>query len=704
MHSVFIAMPFTGKTHEQIVSERQHMRGVLQKYDLLLLEQFIGIEEKSAFERHGYTPFFVVQKDYELIQQADIIFADYHSPSIGRDCEVMKAKEVWNKRIIAIVPDLKMQKHPWIRFYSDYIVTSIEQACEITTSLSAFPLSDAIDGLSRLQKDSIDDYIWQNNTQGLLQTLAPSEMLLRWQKIFKNDYTNIIASSLISLPKTIRINRLKISPTDFEKIAQKYRWHITQTLLDPYVYRLDSKPSNLFTTPEYQAGAYYIQDIASMLPALALDPKPGEMILDLAAAPGSKTTQIAEIIGDKGKIHAVDISPERLDILKRAVSRHGFHSIQAFLDDGISFASTRPNVYDRVLVDGPCSCEGIIRYKPHKILEWSLPGMYKNQLIQKDLLLAGYSSLKPGGTLVYSTCTYAPEENEEAVQALLTKHPEAIIEKCSFPGIKSRVGLTEWGHKTYDPQLVNTVRIYPQDNNSIGFYLAKIQKPNQTSQSRNILQTNIRAGKHTFAYSGLNFVVLPNVFSPRYFNGWKFFTNRLLKENWQEKNLLEVGSGCGVTGLAICKLTNIHSVTLTDISPDAVKNSTENAHRLGVDKRVQIFESDVFESLPKGSRFDAMYWNHPWILASQDYQYKHELERGLFDPDYTYLEKYLMNARDYLKPNGRIFLGFGDFGNHEKLNLLCNKYHFNLVTLIKEENQEGNTVQFILYELKGKQF
>ena len=477
---IFYAMPFTGKTYEKLVEERSRILNTAKSFGLDVIEQFIGIEQKEGFENHSYGPLFIAEKDHSLIKESDLLIADFENHSIGRDCELIMAKEILDKRVISIVPDSYMKNHPWVRLYSDYIVSNQNEAFELALKLSQFTLSSQMSQLSREAKDKIDLQITEllkNQKLSAILELLPTELKRRWQILFGQEYQTIIEYSFKELPKTLRINTLKTDVQKFFEISSNYSWKLTPLEISPTAFRLSTGNKFIFDEiPEHREGLFYVQELASMLPSIAIDPNPGERILDIAAAPGSKTTHMAQLMENKGEILANDISSERLEKLKNIVERLGVKNVKCHLGDGATLGDTYTESFDKVMVDGPCSNEGIIRYKSHKFFEWTLLQTYKLIKVQKNLLESGFKALKPRGILIYSTCTYAPEENEAVIDYLLGKYPSADVVPIRFKSIKTRSGLTKWEHLNFIERVTNTVRIYPQDNNSIGFFIAKIVK------------------------------------------------------------------------------------------------------------------------------------------------------------------------------------------------------------------------------------
>lgn len=226
-----------------------------------------------------------------------------------------------------------------------------------------------------------------------------------------------------------------------------------------------------------------------------------------------------------------------------------------------------------------------------------------------------------------------------------------------------------------------------------------ISSEEQIKHSRAVLEQNRKLSKHVVRYDGFDFVVFPQVFSPGVFNAWKVFSQALLHEKIKG-DFLEIGAGSGITGLYLLLKNKINSAVLTDVNPEAIKNSEENIKRFGLISRAQAILSDVFDQIPAARKFDVIYWNYPWIYEESNYKHKDELDKGLFDPGYKNLEKYLRDARNCLKPNGRLFLGFGSFGNKILLEKLCEQYKFKLKKIVEEEGEENGKVKFMLYEIR----
>ena len=261
-----------------------------------------------------------------------------------------------------------------------------------------------------------------------------------------------------------QLEAMQIHPELLPHFSNAYL--ITETMRDKLTH---SKP--------FAEGHVYLQNVSSMLPVICLDPQPGEEILDLTAAPGSKTTQIAALMKNQGRIAAVEKSKTRFFKLKDNLKRQGVTCAATYLKDGKWVWKHCTNQFDKVLLDAPCSSEGrfstldrasFAYWNTHKIKE-----MCRQQW---PLLYSAFQCLKPGGTLVYSTCTFAPEENELIIQRLLKRFKEhAQLLPIELPINNIQHGLTQWNGKSLLPELSRTIRILPNDHMS-GFYIAKITK------------------------------------------------------------------------------------------------------------------------------------------------------------------------------------------------------------------------------------
>ncbi|ERH05807.1 MAG: NOL1/NOP2/sun family putative RNA methylase [Halonotius sp. J07HN4] len=288
-----------------------------------------------------------------------------------------------------------------------------------------------------------------------------------------DDYDAFLAACERPLPSVVRVNTIKADPSracraldeegiDYEPVD----WH------DGLLRLSDGSPG---TNWPYFHGWLHGQEEVSAVPAIALDPQPGERIWDSCAAPGSKTTQLSALMDDRGLVVGNDNNLGRLSSLRHNAERLGVTNLVVTKQDGRNY-SLKPfdfDSFDRAIVDAPCSCEGTIRKNPTTLEEWTLEHVHSVAAVQKGILSRAVQATKPGGTVVYSTCTFAPEENEAVVDhALNTEDCEVV---AFDPPLDSVSGVTEWEGDSYDPSVTDTHRIYPHLNDTGGFYCAKLE-------------------------------------------------------------------------------------------------------------------------------------------------------------------------------------------------------------------------------------
>lgn len=225
-----------------------------------------------------------------------------------------------------------------------------------------------------------------------------------------------------------------------------------------------------------QEGQIYFQNASSVYAARMLGAQPDEEVLDLAAAPGGKTIALAAAMGNTGRIAAVEVVKGRFHRLKANLERCGVTNVQLYLRDGRGVGRAVPERFDRVLLDAPCSSESHMRWDDASTYQhWSPRKVKECQRKQKSLLRSAYAALKPGGVLLYSTCSFSPEENELVVDHLL-KRTDAEVEPLELTQDHFLPGMTTWRNKALHPDLGTTLRILPHGVWD-GFYMARLKKP-----------------------------------------------------------------------------------------------------------------------------------------------------------------------------------------------------------------------------------
>jgi len=288
------------------------------------------------------------------------------------------------------------------------------------------------------------------------------------------DWEEFKKYSLTFLRRSIRINTLKTTIKETKKSIEAKGWK-----LDPipwckggfWISHPDRRDvGNLL---EHHLGKVYVQEAASMIPPLVLQPKPGEIVLDMAASPGSKTTEMAAMMENTGLLVANDYKGQRLQSLGLNIQRSGVTNCILTLMSGQRYKDYQ---FDKILLDAPCSGTGTIRKSLKTIQIWNAGMITKLSKVQKELIIAAFNNLKPGGEMVYSTCSLEPEENEGVVDHLLTTFNNAKIIPVKLPGLKVSPPVMQFKGKKYNKQIKQVIRIWPQDNDTEGFFVAKILK------------------------------------------------------------------------------------------------------------------------------------------------------------------------------------------------------------------------------------
>lgn len=297
----------------------------------------------------------------------------------------------------------------------------------------------------------------------------------RYGKLLGREKDKFIEYCIKPLRKSIRVNTIKVSINECIERLKEYGWHLKQIPWCETGFWVEYEGEGAIgNTLEHFMGYYYVQEAASMLPPIILNPDQRDIILDIAAAPGSKTSQLAALMNNRGTIIANDISLERIKILRFNLEKLGVLNTIVTKMDGRNFARYE-NKFDATLVDAPCSSEGIIRKDWKALSKWSIRFIMGMSHLQKELISAAITATKKGGIIVYSTCTLAPEENEEVIDFAI-KNFDVEVEKVTIKGLKARPGITQWEGKEYDVQVKRCLRIYPHDNDTEGFFVARLVK------------------------------------------------------------------------------------------------------------------------------------------------------------------------------------------------------------------------------------
>jgi 16S rRNA (cytosine1407-C5)-methyltransferase len=264
----------------------------------------------------------------------------------------------------------------------------------------------------------------------------------------------------------LRVNTLRatVEETVAELTAEGFPLEPAGWLPEAFVARLDSAQRRRLTaSAAVRQGRVYIQDLASATAPMLLGPRPGESVLDLAAAPGGKTIQMAAMMENCGTLSAVESVRSRFFKLRSNLAVYGATMVRAYLTDGRSVGRKTPERFDRVLLDAPCSGEARFDQRnPQTWRYWCLKKIKETARKQKGLIRSALKALKPGGLLLYCTCSFAPEENERIVHDLLVEKGDALqVRPVELPLPNTQAGLAEWEGRAFDAQLTMATRILP---------------------------------------------------------------------------------------------------------------------------------------------------------------------------------------------------------------------------------------------------
>lgn len=308
----------------------------------------------------------------------------------------------------------------------------------------------------------------------------PEPFLEKLRRIIPtNQWDKTLKTFASERPTTFRVNTLKRNPSSLKEVLEPQGFKIENVpwYKDAFILR-KGKQKDLEKTDLYRNGELYVQGLSSMIPPLVLAPQAGEQVLDLTAAPGSKTTQIAGLMKNQGRVVANDNNPIRVEKLKANAVLQGASCVEVLpAGDGGLVWKENFEKFDRVLLDAPCSSEGRFQLDvPSTYGYWKEDTNRKMAKDQRRLFKSAFLGLKPGGTMVYSTCTFAPEENEMILQWALETYGDALeVEKVTVPLPAHTQGLAAWGDLKFIPGVLKSLRILPT-NDIEGFFVTRLRK------------------------------------------------------------------------------------------------------------------------------------------------------------------------------------------------------------------------------------
>jgi NOL1/NOP2/sun family putative RNA methylase len=313
--------------------------------------------------------------------------------------------------------------------------------------------------------------------------VLPSRFTERLRQIVPSGaFNNVLASFARPQGAGFRVNTLKADTASVVAELESLGLSLHQVPWKEDAFGVSPEQrAELLASAAFREQRIYVQNLSSMIPPLVLVPEPGERVLDLCAAPGSKTLQIACAMQNKGEIAAVELARGRFFKMRSILAAQGATSVRTFLKNGEHVWRNRPEYFDRVLLDAPCSTEGrFTSLDPETFAYWSPAKIKEMARKQQRLIYSAVQCLRPGGVLVYSTCTFAPEENELVLDRLLHQFEDALeLEPMGLVLENVQPPLAAWQGETLAADLSHAGRILPTETME-GFFVCKIQKTRST--------------------------------------------------------------------------------------------------------------------------------------------------------------------------------------------------------------------------------
>jgi NOL1/NOP2/sun family putative RNA methylase len=299
----------------------------------------------------------------------------------------------------------------------------------------------------------------------------PISFTEKMKDILQDEYEDFLKGYDRTRHYGLRVNRTKISASQFERMSM-YDLVPVPWIDNAFEYEDNVSPAK---HPYYFAGLYYLQEPSAMTPANLLPVEPGDRVLDLCAAPGGKATELGAKLNHTGLLVANDISNSRAKALLKNIELFGIPNVLVTSEPSDKLAEKFPGFFDKILIDAPCSGEGMFRKNPGMMKDWEVYGPKHYSDLQRSIVPNAIRMLKPGGMLLYSTCTFSPEENEGTVKFMLDLDPD--LEVVEIPNryegfAPGRPELIEDGPE----QLKHCVRIWPHKMNGEGHFIALLQK------------------------------------------------------------------------------------------------------------------------------------------------------------------------------------------------------------------------------------
>ncbi len=353
---------------------------------------------------------------------------------------------------------------------------AVDESVEIVKNKSYHSgIVSYVNGILRTITREREKIKWPDNNREVLRYLSikyshPEWLVQHWLPRFgKAETEQLCEVNNIPPTLTIRINKLKTTADELQRMLESQGYKLKKSDHIPFALKFIDNDPYLETIPEFKQGLFFVQDEASQLVSHIVSPNPGEVVVDTCAAPGGKTTHLAELMNNNGKIIACDIMEHKLKYIQENCQRLGITIAETFLSDASNLGNKLKIQADRVLADVPCSGTGVLRKRPD--LKWrktTKDVFVKLPQIQYDIMVGIATIVKLGGILVYSTCSMEPEENEYIIDKFLKHFPLFELENIGnlYPGLKEQGLVDNSGF----------VKTYPHKHNMDGFFIAVLRR------------------------------------------------------------------------------------------------------------------------------------------------------------------------------------------------------------------------------------
>ncbi len=305
------------------------------------------------------------------------------------------------------------------------------------------------------------------------KTFFPSEFTKKYSSILGEEAQAFFEACATKEKKSIWCNSLATTPGELKERLECEGWKLEQLPFHENAFMISGEFARPGADEAFKLGLFNLQEKAAMLPALALNPKKGERMLDAFAAPGNKTVQLACLSKNLSEITALEREPARFRVLEFNLEKFGVQALAKRLDFQ-KFLDRQG--FQKILLDAPCSSEGLVRKRFDALKEWSQKKVLNMAKRQKRAIVRGFDLLAPGGTLVYATCSLSPEEDEEVVAHLLSQRDGVKILPVKFEGVNPSPGLDEYGGTSFPKEIRECIRLYPHKWDCQPFFVAMMEK------------------------------------------------------------------------------------------------------------------------------------------------------------------------------------------------------------------------------------